>query len=149
MGLLNGQQWLEVVLRLQEHGYAVAVVCSTPVVYGFLQNRQRIWFLAVRRVLLQMVNMTEDQFKRRVADLDGLLHKGHRRMSLDSILLCEHDRRICSRRLQLLQQHVEGKLDGATGPSGAPMSGLVSLALKEQRDRGVASQGRQPCTPVP
>ena len=90
-GLLKGQQWLLVVRRLRSHGYAVAVLHSTPTRFGLPHNRNRLWFHAVRMDLLDMAHMTEDEYIKRVEAWDNLLHQGHRQMSLDSMLLSECD----------------------------------------------------------
>ena len=55
-------------------------------------------------------------------------------MSLDSILFPEHVPHVCAKRMELLNRIDSGDFAGATGPSGKPMTGSVSLALKEQRD---------------
>ena len=138
-GLLKGQQWLLVVRKLRSHGYAVAVLHSTPTRSGLPHNRNRLWFLALRKDLLDMAHMTEDEFIKRVEALDNILHQGHRQMSLDSMLLSECDPVVCARRLHLMQQLDDGVIDGSTGSSGAPMSGEVSLALKERREKGAVA----------
>lgn len=87
-GLINGGQHLVVVEEVSKLGFFVLWYLDSPRLYGFCQERKRIWFLCIKRRLLELAGISDEEALQLCEECLSSLRSGWGNISIDEILFC-------------------------------------------------------------
>ena len=89
LGLTRNRQHIHICTRFRQLGYVAMVQVTSPALFGWPQDRPRLYFIIVRLDVLTQAGIATGEFERFVSDLHGRMASTQSEIAIDDVLYQE------------------------------------------------------------